>query len=117
MSRPLLRCSILAIGDYPEGGASSQRLGMLARIFQQGIGETSIWIMHPSSRVPIRENNNVSAEKDGIRYTYLSGRTVRPEGLFGTFMDTVRWCLRVYGAWLAEMTGSRIYWFCTRPNS
>ncbi len=89
MTRSSLRCSILAIGDYPEGGAGSQRLRMLARIFQQGVGEASIWIMHPSSRVPIRENNSISAIKDGIRYTYLSGRLVRPAGVFGALMDTL----------------------------
>lgn len=90
MTRSSLRCSILAIGDYPEGGAGSQRLRMLARIFQQGVGETSIWIMHPSSRFPISENNSVSAINDGIRYTYLSGRLVRPTGVFGAFMDTIK---------------------------
>jgi glycosyltransferase involved in cell wall biosynthesis len=90
MSRSSLRCAILAVGDYPEGGATSQRLGMLARVLRDGVGETAIWIMHPSSRMAIPENEHISAERDGIRYTYLSGRTVRPAGVFPAFLDTVR---------------------------
>lgn len=90
MSRSRPHCSILAVGDYPEGGATSQRLRMLAKILEQGFGDTSVWIMHPSSRAPVKENCHISGIDAGISYKYLSGRTVRPTGVFAALADTVR---------------------------
>ena len=90
MTRSSLRCAVLAVGDFPEGGAVSQRLCLLARILKEGLGETSLWLLHPSSKKQIPGNQEVAGEKDGINFVYLSGRTVRPSGLAGALADTAR---------------------------
>jgi glycosyltransferase involved in cell wall biosynthesis len=90
MTRSPLRCVVLAVGDFPEGGAVSQRLYLLARILKEGLGEASLWLLHPSSKKQIPQNREVAGEKGGVDFIYLSGRTVRPSGLAGALVDTVR---------------------------
>lgn len=86
----ILRCSILAVGDFPEGGAVSQRLYLLAKILNKGLGDTSLWIMHPVSKVPLRENSSSNGVWGGMKFNYLSGTTVRPEGAAEALFDTLR---------------------------
>lgn len=86
----VLRCSILAVGDFPEGGATSQRLYMLARLLNEGLGETSLWILHPTSKVPLHENCSKAGMWGGVKFSYLSDVTVRPSGIGGALLDTLR---------------------------
>jgi glycosyltransferase involved in cell wall biosynthesis len=90
MRRTSSRYAILSVGDFPEGGATSQRLQMLAKVLNEGLGGMEIWILHPSSKTPIPENLAVRGEWSGIRFRYLSGKTVRPAGLLGALVDTIR---------------------------
>ncbi|MHB8389115.1 MAG: glycosyltransferase [Acidobacteriaceae bacterium] len=90
MERRPLRCSILGVGDFPEGGAGSQRLYLLARILREGLGDVSLWILHPTAKAPIPENNSVVGEWSGIPFVYLSGATVRPVGSLSLILDTLR---------------------------
>jgi glycosyltransferase involved in cell wall biosynthesis len=90
MEHSKLRCSILAVGDFPEGGATSQRLYMLAKLLNDGVGDTSLWILHPTTKAPLPENNSSAGDRDGVKFTYLSGTTVRPSGIGGAFLDTLR---------------------------
>jgi len=90
MASPTLRCSVLAVGDFPEGGATSQRLYLLTRILNEGLGDASLWIMHPGSKVPIQENSSIDGEWQGVKFSYLSGSTVRPKKIGGALVDTIR---------------------------
>jgi glycosyltransferase involved in cell wall biosynthesis len=90
MSQRPVHCSILAVGDFPEGGASSQRLYLLAKTLNEGMGYASLWILHPISKVPVRENISNAGEWREVKFIYLSGTTVRPSGVVGAFLDTVR---------------------------
>lgn len=85
-----LRCSILAVGDFPEGGATSQRLYLLAKLLNEGLGETSLWILHPTSKEPLRENPSTAGIWGGVKFHYLSGTTVRPSTASGALLDTVK---------------------------
>lgn len=90
MEHRTLRCSILAAGDFPEGGTTSQRLYLLARLLNEGLGETSLWILHPASKTPIQENCSDAGQWGGAKFIYLSGATVRPTGAGGALLDTIR---------------------------
>ena len=90
MERRPLRCGILAVGDFPEGGAGSQRLYLLAQILRQGLGDASLWILNPTTRSPIPENQYVAGEWGGVSFIYLNGTTVRPAGMFSAILDTLR---------------------------
>ena len=90
----MLRCSVLAVGDFPEGGATSQRLYLLTKIINEGLGEASLWILHPSSKARVQENSSVAGEWRGVKFTYLSGSTVRPQRFGGALFDTIR---EIYG--------------------
>lgn len=90
MERRPLRCGILAVGDFPEGGAGSQRLYLLAQILRKGLGDASLWILNPTIRSPIPENRSVAGEWGGIPFIYLSGTTVRPAGTLPAILDTLR---------------------------
>jgi glycosyltransferase involved in cell wall biosynthesis len=90
MERRPLRCSILAVGDFPEGSAGSQRLYLLARILREGLGEASLWILHPAARAPIPENHSVAGAWSGIPFVYLNGATVRPVRVLPAILDTLR---------------------------
>ena len=52
--------------------------------------DCTIRLIHAASKVPIPDNEAVEGEVDGIAYSYLSGRTVRPEGTAGALVDTVK---------------------------
>ncbi len=98
MSKRMLRCAILAVGDFPEGGATSQRLYLLARLLNEGGFDASLWILHPVSKIPVAENSAVSGEWSGIKFRYLSGSTVRPTGAVEVLLDTFKGiyeCLRL----------------------
>ncbi|MHB1529475.1 MAG: glycosyltransferase [Acidiferrobacteraceae bacterium] len=85
-----LRCSILAVGDFPDGGASSQRLYLLARILCEGLGDTSVWLLHAGSKVSIPENTSLAGEREGVKFVYLSGTTIRPARIGAAILDTLR---------------------------
>lgn len=85
-----LRCSILAVGDFPEGGAVSQRLHLLAKLLNEGLGETTLWILHPTSKQAVRENCATAGILNGVKFQYLSGTTVRPSSTLGALIDTVK---------------------------
>lgn len=85
-----LRCTILAVGDFPEGGATSQRLYLLARILREGLGDTSVWLLHAVSKMSIPENALPSGERTGVKFVYLSGTTVRPAHIGAAIVDTIR---------------------------
>jgi len=85
-----VRCTILAVGDFPEGGATSQRLYLLAKLLNKGLGETSLWILHPASKEPVSENHSIKGNWGGVQFRYLSGTTLRPSSTLGALFDTVR---------------------------
>lgn len=85
-----LRCSILAIGDFPEGGAVSQRLYLLTRLLQQGLGDAELWILHPTSKTDMPENSRVEGTWNGVRFQYLNGSPIRPSGAKGALLDTLK---------------------------
>ena len=89
-----LRCSILAVGDFPEGGATSQRLYLLAKLLNEGSFDTSLCILHPVSKVPLKENNTTAGEWGGVKFTYLSGSIVRPTAAVAVLLDTLRGILK-----------------------
>ncbi|MEZ5541459.1 MAG: glycosyltransferase [Pseudomonadota bacterium] len=93
-----LRCAVLAVGDFPEGGAASQRLRLLTRILDTGLGEAALWLLHPTSKQPIADNHALAGVAADIRFRYLSGRTVRPAGLGGALVDTATGILASIGA-------------------
>lgn len=88
------RYSILAVGDFPEGGATSQRLYLLAKLMNKGLGETSIWILHPTCKEPLPENHSINGNWNGINFNYLSGTTVRPSSTLGALVDTLKGIIR-----------------------
>lgn len=90
MKHKTLRCCILAVGDFPEGGATSQRLYLLAKILQEGLGDASLWILHPTAKVALQENRSNAGEWGGVKFSYLSGRRVRPTTIVGVFLDTFK---------------------------
>lgn len=90
-----LNCSVLAVGDFPEGGATSQRLYLLTRLLDEGLGKAALYILHPASKTSIDENRSIFGEWGGITYEYLSGTTVRPRTIVGAAFDTLR---GIYGA-------------------
>ena len=85
-----LKCALLAVGDFPEGGATSQRIGLLSRLLGEALGECDVWLLHATSKTPIPENSVTGGEIRGVRFSYLSGRTVRPPGISGALIDTVK---------------------------
>lgn len=85
-----MRCAILAVGDFPEGSATSQRLYLLAKILNEGLGDTSLWIMHATNKVPVEENCLIAGEWNGVKFVHLSGKIVRPSSLGGALVDTIR---------------------------
>lgn len=85
-----LRCAILAVGDFPEGGASSQRQYLMAKILTRGLGPTILWILHPTTKTPVQENISVSGTWQSVEFNYLSGTTIRPSTAFGALTDTLK---------------------------
>lgn len=85
-----VRCSILAVGDFPEGGATSQRLYLLSKIINEGLGEASLWILHPTTKVFLQENVSNCGVWKGVKFLYLSGNIIRPATKFGALIDTTK---------------------------
>jgi glycosyltransferase involved in cell wall biosynthesis len=90
MKHRTLRCSILAVGDFPEGGATSQRLYLLARLLNEGLGDVSLWILHATTKIDLQENRSNTGEWGGVKFVYLNGTTVRPTGTGGALLDTLK---------------------------
>ena len=88
LSRP--RLSILGVGDFPDGGATSQRLYLLARILNEEMGQTDVWVLHAASKTVVPGNSAVTGSYGGVRFRYLCGRTVRPRGLGQAILDTMQ---------------------------
>lgn len=64
----------------------------------QGLGQTTLWILHPTIKVPLPENSAVSGIWDDIQFRYLNGTVVRPSSSFGALSDTLKGileCLRL----------------------
>ena len=87
--RKCVRCRILAIGDFPEGGAVSQRLYLLTKLLHKGLGNAELWLLHPTSKVALPENEATEGVWQGVRFRYLSCSTLRPASAFGAFRDTL----------------------------
>lgn len=79
---------LLATGDLPEGVASAMRIRLLAAALNDGGVAVEIGLIHPSLKYPIPENSALSGVISGVRYTYLSGRIVRPANTLGAIRDT-----------------------------
>ncbi|NOT10823.1 MAG: glycosyltransferase [Methylococcaceae bacterium] len=85
-----MRCSILAVGDFPEGGATSQRLFLLAKLLNEGVGETALWILQPTTKHQLQDNTSITGVWGGVSFRYLSGSTVRPSTVSGALIDTLK---------------------------
>ena len=107
-NQPPLRCALLAVGDFPEGGATSQRLYFMAKIFSEGLGQASLWILHPTAKVALAENSAVQGRWQDVEFRYLNGAVVRPSTAWGALTDTLKGLYRC----LRLLAGDR----ATRPD-
>lgn len=81
---------LLAVGDFPEGSATASRLRLIAKALSQGGLPITVALIHAESKSPVMENIHSEGCVEGIHYLYLNKRTVRPIGLYGVVVDTVR---------------------------
>ena len=85
-----LRIVILGIGDLPDGGATSRRISLLARILGEGFEVVSIWLMHSTLKRKIVANKSSCGRINGIPFIYLSGSYIRPVKRLAALFDTVK---------------------------
>lgn len=85
-----MKATILAVGDFPEGGAASVRLKLLAATLCAGGIPACVALMHAATKKPIQENQNLRGEVEGIPFVYLNGNVLRPAGIIGALADTLR---------------------------
>ncbi len=80
---------LLAVGEFPDGGATAMRLRLMSRAIRAGGLGIQVAILHSTAKSPIPGNERVEGEVDGVRFRYLSGRAIRPASVVGAFWDTV----------------------------
>lgn len=107
-NQPPIRCALLAVGDFPEGGATSQRLYFLAKILAEGLGQASLWLLHPTTKVALAENSAIKGRWQDVEFHYLNGDAVRPSTASGALTDTLKGLYRC----LRLLAGDRV----TRPE-
>jgi len=81
---------IFACVDFPEGPATTSRVRLLSRILHEAGHSVSLAIFNANAKKAIVENKVSEGCFESVSYRYLSGRTVRPEGVWGKITDTVK---------------------------
>lgn len=80
---------LLAVGDFPDGGATSMRLRYMAQAIHQGGVGIEVALLQPTTKKAIPGNECTEGVLQGVPYRYLSGRTVRPGSVLGAVWDTL----------------------------
>lgn len=84
---------IFAAVDFPNGSASTSRVKHIAKILTKAGDKVTVASLQANTKIPYPENVNAAGESENITYIYLSGNTVRPSGLIGAVVDSLKGCI------------------------
>ena len=85
-----MQISIIAVADFPQGLATTQRLRLIGKALMLDGHDVTVGLLHGTRSVNVKSAIPVVGLEEGIAYRYLNGRPNRPSGFFRTFMDTLR---------------------------
>ena len=89
MANNNLNILLLAVADFPQGFATAERIKLLSKAITKNGGSVTVGLIHSTRSLSKEHVQPVSGTFEDSVYTYLNGRSVRPDGFFRTLMDTV----------------------------
>jgi glycosyltransferase involved in cell wall biosynthesis len=85
-----MHITIIAVADFPQGLATTQRLRLIGKALMVDGHEVTIGLLHGTRSVNDKSGVSAVGSEEGMTYKYLNGRADRPTGFFKTLIDTLK---------------------------